>query len=367
MKNRKKIVFLIADISCVGGIERVNSLLANGFIDIGYEVEIISLYKTNDNINYFLNENVTVSYINEDSYTGRPGSVLRLFKHLLSFKKLNQKLNKTVKNYTIVNSFPMAVLAFPTCLFSKSRFIVIEHVHALYYNKPLRIFRNFIYKFYNAIVTLTEQDKLFYDNKHPHVYKIENPLSFETKIKANIDSKNIIAVGRLEKQKGFDLLINAYSQIDKKTRSGWTLNIYGQGGEKDHLQYLIKKYSLDNEIFLHGVVSNISEIYNKHSIFTFSSRFEGFGMVLVEAMNSGLPCISFDCPTGPKDILLNGEVGVLVENGNIDKFALALKSLMINDKLRYDYSKKSIIRSNDFKLDTIINKWEKLFMNLDLL
>lgn len=283
MKNRKKIVFLIADISCVGGIERVNSLLANGFIDIDYDVEIISLYKTNENINYYLNENITVSYINNDSYTGRPGSVSRLLKHLLSFRKLNKKLSNTTRNYTIVNSFPMAVLGFPACLLSNSRFIVIEHVHAFYYKKPLRIFRNLIYKFYDAIVTLTEQDKLFYNKKHPNVYKIENPLSFDTEIKANIDSKNIIAVGRLEKQKGFDLLISAYSKVDKKIRSGWTLNIYGQGGEKEHLQRLIDHYNLDNEIFLHGIVSNISEIYNKHSIFTFSSRFEGFGMVLVEA------------------------------------------------------------------------------------
>ncbi|EMN5658631.1 glycosyltransferase family 4 protein [Providencia rettgeri] len=365
MTNRKKIVFLIADISCVGGIERVNSLLSNGFINTDYDVEIISLYKTNENINYYLNKNITVSYINNDSYTGRPGSVLRLIKHLLSFRKLNKKLNNTTRNYTIVNSFPMAILAFPACLFSKSRFIVIEHVHAFYYKKPLRTLRSLIYKSYDAIVALTEQDKLFYNKKHPNVYKIENPLSFDTEIKADIDSKKIIAVGRLEKQKGFDLLINAYSQIDKKIRSGWTLNIYGQGGEKEHLQSLIEHYNLGNEVFLHGIVSNISEIYNKHSIFTFSSRFEGFGMVLVEAMNSGLSCISFDCPTGPKDILLNGEVGILIENGNVNKFGLALKNLMMNDELRLNYSKKSIVRSNDFKLDAIIKKWKELFMSVD--
>lgn len=142
----KKIVFVIADITFIGGIERVITLLANEFAKRSYAVEILSLYKTNDKVNYVLDDNITITYVNKHAYAGSPGSVKRLFFHLRSQIKLYRALKKSSADFFMLNSFPMAFLSLPA-LILKGRFFAIEHVHYKYYGFFTRFVRNFIYRF----------------------------------------------------------------------------------------------------------------------------------------------------------------------------------------------------------------------------
>ncbi|MCS2154918.1 glycosyltransferase family 4 protein [Scandinavium goeteborgense] len=353
----EKIIFVIADITFVGGIERVNTLLANKFSDEGYCVEIVSLYNTNGVVNYTVNENIKIKFVNNTSYKGSPGSVGRLFAHIKSQLRLFKTLKASRGDFYIINTFPMAALSFFNTFF-KGKFVVVEHVHHDYYKPVLKKLRCFLYKIYDKVVCINESDFNKFSENLSNTAKISNPLSFRTDKTSNLESKKIIAVGRLEYQKGFDLLIDVFSKV-QRVNTEWELHIYGVGTCRQFLNNKIEAYSLDN-IKLKGSVDNIHEIYPEYSIFAFSSRFEGFGMVLLEAMECGLPCISFDCPTGPAEILGNGEYGILIENGNIDEYAKNLLSLMESFKIRTEFSKLSRVRVEEFSIDKIFSEWESL-------
>lgn len=352
----KKIKFLIADITYIGGIERVNTIIANKFYNSGFDIEIISLYKSNEYINYDIDKNISIKYINKKPYTGKPGSISRLVRHLKSSFSLCKYLYKC-KDYTlIVNSFPMAFLAFPYVL-SKKNSIVVEHVYSHYYRSSIRLLRSLIYKKYKTIVALTDNDINFYKKKHSNVVKIENPSSFKDSRTTDLSQKKIIAVGRLEYQKGFDLLIDSFNALPYDLKKDWSIDIYGDGSCKKELDSKIKNLSLEKNILLKGSVNNIQDIYPNYSFFVFPSRFEGFGMVLVEAMECGLPCISYDCPTGPREILKNGDYGFLVNNGDIHSFSKKMEIFMNNPDSLHKYSLLSKERATDFDINKIFKKW----------
>ena len=121
---------------------------------------------------------------------------------------------------------------------------------------------------------------------------------------------------------------------------------------------------MNSNVHLMPATKNIVEEFSKSSIFVLSSRFEGFGLVLAEAMSCGLPCISFDCPYGPRDIITNEEDGILVENGNIMALAKALKRLMADENLRQSMGEKAIINVARYDSSNIMNRWEELFSSL---
>ena len=176
-------------------------------------------------------------------------------------------------------------------------------------------------------------------------------------------SKRILCVGRLTKQKGFDLMIKVWAKIADKHKD-WKVDIYGDGDLRDTLNELINNYGLNDSITLHPSTSNI---YNEHmdsSIFAFSSRFEGCGLVLIEAMSCGVPCISFDCPHGPSEIITNGKNGLLVQNGNIDEFANSLDSMINNYEQRKFMSINARIDSQKYKRENIMPQWIELFETL---
>lgn len=353
----KKIAFVIADITFVGGIERVNTLLANKFTSEGYSVEIISLYNTNQKINYELNNHIKVSFVNDDSYLGEPGSFGRLKKHIGSQFKLFKAIKKSNADFYIINTFPMAFLSFLN-LFSNKKYVVIEHVHYGYYGVVTRILRNLLYRFFYKVICINENDLCKFSKYLGNVIKISNPLSFSCSEKADLNSKKIMAAGRLEHQKGFDLLIDIFEKVNRSS-PGWELHIYGVGTCEKFLTDKINQHALNN-VKLMGNVDYIQQYYPKYSIFAFSSRFEGFGMVLLEAMECGLPCISFDCPTGPSEILGDGKYGILVENGNLTKFSAELADLMSDEGKRIKFSNLSKSRAQEFNIDKVFDEWRKL-------
>jgi glycosyltransferase involved in cell wall biosynthesis len=191
---------------------------------------------------------------------------------------------------------------------------------------------------------------------------IYNPLSFFPDSTSNCTSKQVRAVGRYMPQKGFDRLIPAWKQISKK-HPDWVLKIYGDG-MRTSLQNQINELQLNSSCFLEPSTPNIVDRYLESSIFVLSSRFEGFGMVITEAMACGVPPVSFACPCGPKDIIKDGEDGLLVENENIEQLTEKICYLIENEDVRKEMGKKARINVERFKVENIAKQWDDLFKDL---
>ncbi|WP_051761982.1 glycosyltransferase family 4 protein [Microbispora rosea] len=219
----------------------------------------------------------------------------------------------------------------------------------------------------DAVVTLTDADAAEYrtilDNTPARMATIPNALTPAERAPAALDGKIVVAAGRLTRQKGFDLLIEAFAAIVEK-HPDWQLRIYGDGKERAKLQRQIHRLHLYNHVFLMGGTTTLEQELAKGAIFVLSSRFEGFGMVLIEAMAHGLPAASFDCPHGPADIITHGGNGLLVPPENVTELAAAIDSLITDASLRHILGTSAKASVTRYHIDHIRRQWEHLFTEL---
>lgn len=211
----------------------------------------------------------------------------------------------------------------------------------------------------DAFVVLTQQDADSWKEVR-NACVIPNSLPFYPSGHSTCENKKIITVGRLNEQKGYDLLIPAWDIVQKHV-AGWTLNIFGDGELYPSFISEIKKRKLSDSLHIYPSCKDIETKYLDSSIYVMSSRFEGFGMVLLEAMSCGVPCISFDCPYGPSTIIHEKENGLLVENGNIEALAHAIIWMIEHENERKQMglnAKKSVQK---FSPDNIMRLWLDLF------
>ena len=211
----------------------------------------------------------------------------------------------------------------------------------------------------DKIVVLSQTDKKRYEEclgLNPEV--IYNPLTVEVKGKANLQSKRFLSVGRFSKgHKGFDILIRAFARFAEKNKD-WTLEIVGEGPEELLYRSLIKKYHLENRICLSPFTKNVQYHYTNSDVYILSSRWEGFGLVLIEAMAHGLPIISSDLPV-TRELLEGKEVAVLFEKENVCRLAECL-NYMTTDANLEDMSEKAVAYAAEFKMESIIKEWKKI-------
>jgi glycosyltransferase involved in cell wall biosynthesis len=212
---------------------------------------------------------------------------------------------------------------------------------------------------YDKVVLLTQRDLGLWKNKSNMCY-VHNPLSFRCNDKANPASKRIIAAGRLIAQKGFDLLIDAFSFISMDFPD-WEVMIFGDGQDLNYLNDKIRLANLDKRIKICPSTNNIRDEFLKGSIFAFPSRYEGFGLVLTEAMECGLPCIAFDCECGPSEIITDNETGLLIPAGDVEKLSEALKKLMNDTSLRKQMGENACAGVHRFYVENIMPQWDALF------
>lgn len=213
----------------------------------------------------------------------------------------------------------------------------------------------------DRFVVLTHEDATYWKGM-TNLTVIPNPITINQGQHTNGQSKKVIAVGRYTNQKGFDLLISAWKTVNKK-HPDWILNIYG-GGNKDAYQNQVDEVGLTNVIKCNGPISNIAEKYQESSIFVLSSRFEGLPLVLMEAMSVGLPPVAFTCPCGPRDIIHDGEDGILCDNGNIEKMAEGICQLIENEPHRIKMGQKASQNIQRYTIDNIMKLWDELFQEI---
>ena len=172
----------------------------------------------------------------------------------------------------------------------------------------------------------------------------------------------MLFVSRLEtQQKGLDFLIRiADILFHQRGHTDWKLEIVGAGSGMEEVRKMIAEYCLESYVELLGEKKNVIDYYTKASVFLCTSRWEGFGMVVTEAMECGLPVVSFKTD-GPSEIIRDGENGYLVDNFNLEQFADAVEQLMKNEKLRKEMSENASVRAKDFSVEKVGEEWEKLF------
>src|SRR5690606_22031800 len=197
-----------------------------------------------------------------------------------------------------------------------------------------------------------------------NVVQIYNFSSLLSPKKALLNNKTLIAVGRLDAQKGFDILLDVWNKVNIQLVDRWILNIYGDGDEKEKLNAKIKNLKLSDSVFLKGVSNHISDEIAQSSIFVLSSRYEGFPMVLLESLSCGVPIVAFDCKTGPNEIIENNDCGYLVPLYEVDTMAEKILLLINNSADRKSKGEKSLEKSKLYSKKVIMNQWEKLFSDV---
>ncbi len=217
---------------------------------------------------------------------------------------------------------------------------------------------------FDRFVVLTNEDKGYWGNL-PNISVIPNAALLLGDARSDVSFKRVIAVGRLDYQKGFDRLINAWELVQKnKGSNDWHLDIFGQGEWKEMLQQMIDSKGLQANTHICPPTKNIGAEYARSSLLVMSSNYEGFPMVMIEAMACGLPVVSFDFQCGPKDIIRHGENGLMVANGDIQALADAMMDVMGDDNFRKMLSENARKVVSTYSEEVVMNQWIKMFTSL---
>lgn len=378
-----KLAYIIQGLYNSAGMERVVINKANYFSEIyNYDVYIITTDQKHRPTFFPINKNIHlidldinfIDYANTSTFN----RLNQFIKKQTTFKrKLKEILLSIHPDITITLMYKN--LSFLYKINDGSRKIVECHFH-----KNIRkefetqaqdgIFLRLVYriwgyietqalKHYDKYVLLTHEDANAWSNSLNNITVIPNFIFYEKFQTSKLNTKRAISVGRLEYQKGYDLLLKMWSQIHKSCPD-WVLEIYGSGPELPKLQELIKELNLQKAVYIYPPTKDILHKIQNASLYLMSSRFEGLPMVLLEAMATGVPAVAFSCKCGPKDIITDGKDGYLIPPDHLDDYIKKVIYLCQNhDQLLImgNNAKKDMKR---FDAKVITNQWNELFLNL---
>lgn len=217
---------------------------------------------------------------------------------------------------------------------------------------------------FDKFVVLTNEDRGYWGNL-PNIEVIPNAAMHVSDAYSDVMNKRVIAVGRLDYQKGFDRLIQAWQLVQHTGKfTDWKLDIFGQGEWQEMLQQMIDKAGLQDSLQIHQPTKQIGEEYVKSDLLVMSSNYEGFPMVMIEAMACGLPVVSFDYKCGPKDIIQTGINGLLVPNGDIQALAYAMMVMMSDEAYRKMLSQNARKVVDTYSEQAVMSQWIRLFTSI---
>lgn len=375
------IAYCIPALYYPSGMERVLTLKANYLAQQGYSIHII-LMDGGDKPPYFaLDTSIQLHQLNidfEELYIcSLPRRIWLYWKkmHILK-QRLDQCLcsiqpditvsllrrDINIINYMHDGSLKVGEIHFDRLHYRNVNFpwlpkCVNSFIERRWMNSLIREVRKL-----SKFIVLTHEDAAFWPELQ-NVCVIPNPVSFFPDNISDCSSKQVIAVGRYVAQKGFDRLITAWRDVADK-HPDWVLKVYGDGHLRQELEQQVIHLGLTKSCFLEHSVSDVVAKYCESSISVVSSRFEGFGLVIVEAMSCGLPVVAFTCHCGPRDIITDGKDGLLIPDGDIARLAAGINSLIEDEELRRKIGQEARLRAADYKLNAIGEQWIELFESL---
>lgn len=357
----KKVCFLISALDHSGGTERVTTLIANSLAKQSFSVSIISSIGGTSPF-FKLDERI---------------KIFSLYPKAMSIKKNALGLIKRIRAVLVEENIQtLIVVDSINCVFTTiaCRGLKVNHICWEHFNLNVNLGSKFrslgrwmAAKWCSQIVTLTERDRKNWENKYQiknKVTTIFNPSVCQMQQHTpSLDHKTILCVGRLTQQKGFDLLISAWSKIATEFQE-WRVVIVGSGEDELMLKEVALEAQLENTIIFAGQQKSVDSFYRAASFFCMSSRFEGLPMVLLEAQSYGLPIVAFDCDTGPSEIIKHEVNGFLVNKLDIDDMAMSLKKMMSIDQDSYiKMSRSALQNTTNFNLSNIILLWKRIINN----
>ncbi|STQ70530.1 glycosyltransferase family 4 protein [Hafnia alvei] len=339
-----KVCIVITDVSLSGGTERVAATLSSALQLAGFDVTLFSLWCRHKKPFFQLNEGVTLC----SDFSGNRYS--RILNVLLRVKR----------NGGVLIVISMGRLSSEISLLGKiigiKRIILSEHVSFGSFSKIKKAIKLVSYKISDVIVVLTATDKELLQRHKVNVVDIANinPYVSPVILKDHRSRENIaIAVGRLTYQKNFQKLIYLWG---KANTNSWKLEIIGDGEDRGELIDYINNNNLSGHVTISPSTKNIHEVYQKAKLFLMTSRYEGLPMVLIESQAFGVPAIAMDCDTGPRDIIIDGITGYLVENSDTD-FMEKIEKYTGNESIGAEMSINALVYSERFSEKNIIHKW----------
>lgn len=353
------IVFFSGDITRSGGTENVSIAIANELASQGgMKISFVSLFEERDEPFFALSPAIR-------RFTLYPVATHGIQHYFDTCKRLEavareQQIDVLIDIDGILDMYSLLVK-------KRTGVRVISWEHFNYLQNPdvpyRKLTRRWAARQADAIVTLTQTDKELYQShlklKCP-VIAIANPMTAPSEpVIYDADSHLILSAGRLTYQKGFDLLIDVAAEVLPKYPD-WRWLILGEGEERHNLECKIQEKGLQGRVVLEGRVSNMDDFYRKSAMFVMTSRFEGLPMVLLEAKAYRLPLVSFDCPTGPSEIIENGVNGVVVPLGDMKALSKAVERLIKDKRKRIEYSGMSDDNAEHYKIGAIMQSWIRL-------
>lgn len=349
-----KLLYITNGIAGIGGLERVLSIKASYLADnLGYEVYIITLNEKTDKPFYTFSPKIKFYNVNTKG---------RGWAYVFSYVKgINEIVNRILPDIISVCDDGLKGLYVPVWIKKQNASIIYERHASLKLNQSW--IQSFLIKLggllYDRVIVLTKYNLTEWIGNNLKV--IPNPLSFIPKEKSKLNQKKIICVGSLSHNKGYDLLIEAWNKIAMEFPD-WEINVYGKG-EFRLYEEMAQKKGIMNICFC-GPTNNVMEKMLNASLLVLPSRSEGFGMVLIEAMACGLPCVAFDCPCGPRDIIQNWENGLLVPAENIELLSKSIKQLITDKEMLYAMGANACKSIGQFSVENVCQVWNKLFHEL---
>lgn len=347
-----------------GGAENCAVLWANGFADNGHDILMLSdIYSR---IVYQCSDSVCLDALFPEKSSFK---VSKWYKAILNIRKaINEWEPDAIIGVMAACSFASKIAS----IGSNIPVIMTEHSaferpdNAKFTRKEL-FFKFYLNKIYDVVTVITQRDKEVIGKRLKKVVVMPNPLSLIPVDIRPLKSNYVLAAGRLDAWfvKGFDVLLEAWQQVSKK-HPNWKLKIAG-AGKADSVSFIMKKLSdlgIESSVEILGLVKDMESVYKAADVFVLSSRYEGFGLVLIEAMSQGCACIACDYLGRQKEILGDSRNGVLCQPDNVNELADSLNKLLTNDSMRKELGDNAIVRSSLYYNEVIIQKWQEMLNGL---
>ena len=380
-----RLLYILGNIINRAGVERIMTQKINYLADDGFDISLITTDQNNQPFSFPLSKKVHYISVTAPIPSRTDYSFLKwlyfFFKARSEYYKiLNNAMKENHPDIIICTTYSFDVLDILTkiCHKNNNKLVIESHIQRRnVFMGPKLAYNPFLASYgrihdYNIItsikkeamlVCLTHKDMASWKQLHiNNVCVIPNMITIQPPNAINYSSKRIIAVGRYSHQKGFDLLIKAWGRLSKKYNN-WHLYIFGNE-DREPYEEMARKENCQDTCHCMPVTEDIASEYGMSSIFVMSSRYEGMPLALIEAMSSGLACVSFNCPNGPSDIISDGNDGFLAKNGDIDDLVAKMEKLICDESLRSKIGRMARHNIERFSPDAIMQQNVLLYNRL---